>query len=372
MSENISNQTMIKVEQAPTSKQRLSNFDLLKIIAFIFVVVLHFNGLGKALDYAESNKVTELFFMIGESIAIVAVPVFVLITGYFSINNKSFTLKKVLGLYIMLFAYKALCYLFNNWIFGAGFSTKYFLQCFLPNNYFINFYTVLMVLSPFLNKLYKNDKKNVFIFLLVFSVFIIALPTVMNMYIRVTGRNEFSGVSFVLTNGTANGYSLIAFIFFYLVGGFLSAYDIKVKLYISIPLYVLSTIIITLLSYKSSAAWYYDNIFVIISAVCLMLIFKEIKLKEIKAIGFIAKCSLGVFVLHTTPLFVESFNLLFSIQERMNQGPGHAILVAMAVISSTLGICVAVDILLRLAVSPLRNILYKTKFMNYKIFTLKD
>ena len=81
---------MIMIEK----KERKSNIDLLKIILAFMVIVIHFNhkGMGGGTLYTTKNNLFFLNFM--TSLSVVAVNCFVLITGYFSINNNSFKTKK--------------------------------------------------------------------------------------------------------------------------------------------------------------------------------------------------------------------------------------------------------------------------------------
>ena len=361
--ENISNQQPIK-------KARSSNFDLLKIIAFIFVIVLHVNNssMGRAFAYAEAGSSTWIMLSVLESAAIIAVPLFVLITGFFSVNNKSFTLKKVVGLYIMQFSYKIIAYLLYIWINNYSFNVESFFSNLVPNNYYVNLYAALMLFSPLLNKLFKFNKKQVTWFLIVASIMFFLVPTIMDIVNALT-NNKFPGVSYISNGGSLSGYTIVAFVMFYWLGAYIRTYNITIRKLITGPAWVVLTGLMVLVSMKTMAVWHYDNLLVVASALAFFLLFKEIKLREIKVIGYVAKCSLGVFVLHTTALFIHTFNGLFHIGDMVQQGPGQAVLVVLEVVFATAGVCIVADILLRLAVYPIRKWLYGTKVMNYPIFT---
>ena len=360
------------MEQSPVTKvQRQSNFDILKIIAFIFVVIHHYNNknIGGALAYSEG--VTFVFFSAIESLAIVAVPIFVLITGYFSRYSKTFNLKKIFGLYVMQFSYLAICYLLDVAIFKTEFSVTGFFSVFIPNNYFINFYAVLMLVAPLLNCIFKLNKKTITGLMVTLITLFVLLPTVIDVVFELTDKPLPYGLSFVTMYGTFYGYSIVYFIVLYLIGACIREYDIHIRKLITLPAYVVLTALITLESLKLSAATHYDNVLVLASALSLFLLFKEIKIKEIKPIGFIAKCSLGVFLLHTTRLISYDYFGLFNIQENIEKGFGSAALNMLAVVFSTVAICVVVDILLRLAVTPIKKRLYRTKVLNYNIIEVE-
>ena len=106
--------SLVETPQDTPKKIRFSNFDILKIIAIFMVVVLHYNnvGFGGALNTTNDSI---YFIKAMESICVVAVPVFILITGYFSYKSTFFSLRKVIGLYIMECCYLLIC--FNSRIY---------------------------------------------------------------------------------------------------------------------------------------------------------------------------------------------------------------------------------------------------------------
>ena len=81
-------------------QERKSNIDLLKIILAYMVIILHFNNenMGKAFLYTSGYNLFFLKYM--ESLSIIAVNCFILITGYLSVNTNNFKLKKIVNLYL--------------------------------------------------------------------------------------------------------------------------------------------------------------------------------------------------------------------------------------------------------------------------------
>ena len=361
------------IQQKTNTKPRQSNFDLLKIFAFVFVVVLHYmnEGIGGGLLY--STGATNVVFRSIESIAIVAVPIFVLITGYFSKNSKTFNFKKIFGIYIMQFSYVAICYVGDVLIFKKPFDVGLFFSSFAPVNYYINFYAVLMIIAPFLNCIFKLSRKNVNAIMIASIILFVIFPSIIDIGTQLVHAEIPAGLSFITRSGSFGGYTIVVFVLIYLIGAYIREYNITIRKLITMPIFIVITAIITVLSiYVGGCIWDYDNIFVLASAITLFLFFKEINLKEIKIISVISKCSLGVYLLHATVLFEFSYFGLFNIQANIEAGFGYAILNMLAVVFSTVGICVVLDILLRLVVSPLRNWLYKQKFLNYNIIDLKE
>lgn len=78
-------------------KKRESNIELLRILAMIGVIVLHYNNseIGGALKYVQPDSLNEIILLALESMFICAVDVFVLITGYFLSNSRKRNLDKL-------------------------------------------------------------------------------------------------------------------------------------------------------------------------------------------------------------------------------------------------------------------------------------
>ena len=354
------------------AKARQSNFDLLKIFAFVFVVILHYmnEGIGGGLLY--STGATNVGFRAINSVAIIAVPIFVLITGYFSRNSKTFNFKKIFGIYIMQFSYVAICYVLDILIFKKTFDVGLFFSSFAPVNYYVNFYAVLIIIAPFLNCLFKLSRKNVNAIMIASLILFMVFPTIVDIGTQLVKVEIPAGLSFITRSGSFGGYTIVNFILLYLIGAYIREYKITIRKLISFPAFIALTTIITVLSIYISTMWNYDNLFVVASAIFFFLFFKELKLTEIKVVGVLAKCSLGVYLLHATVLFEYSFFGLFNIQANIEAGFGYAILNLLAVVSSTVAICIVADILLRLMVLPIRNWLYKQKFLNYNVIDLNE
>ena len=354
------------------AKARQSNFDLLKIFAFVFVVILHYmnEGIGGGLLY--STGATNVGFRAINSVAIIAVPIFVLITGYFSRNSKTFNFKKIFGIYIMQFSYVAICYVLDILIFKKTFDVGLFFSSFAPVNYYVNFYAVLIIIAPFLNCLFKLSRKNVNAIMIASLILFMVFPTIVDIGTQLVKVEIPAGLSFITRSGSFGGYTIVNFILLYLIGAYIREYKITIRKLISFPAFIALTTIITVLSIYISTMWNYDNLFVVASAIFFFLFFKELKLTEIKVVGVLAKCSLGVYLLHATVLFEYSFFGLFNIQANIEAGFGYAIVNLLAVVSSTVAICIVADILLRLMVLPIRNWLYKQKFLNYNVIDLNE
>jgi hypothetical protein len=191
------------------------------------------------------------------------------------------------------------------------------------------------------------------------------------MYLSYFEKDFILGFSFLTIDGDFSGYSIVMFIIYYLIGACIRLYDFRLRRIISILIYILMVAVITPLSYIMSV-WNFNGIFVMISAISLFLFFKELKIRDFKFTTILSSCSLGVFILHTQNLFVDSYFSLFNIGDEIAKGFWYAILNINIVVFSTILICVCSDLLLRFIVKPIKNKLYSCRFINKKIFDLSE
>ena len=117
----------------PQKKQRESGVELLRILAACMVIWLHTNlPWGYTVSCDGINKVIQHII---EAIAVPAVDIFILITGYFMYNKKELGIGKPISLLIQLLIFKAFFFL-------LGYIYKYpdlpfGIDFLLPNNYFV-------------------------------------------------------------------------------------------------------------------------------------------------------------------------------------------------------------------------------------------
>lgn len=279
---------------------RDTNFELLRIIAMLMIVALHFNCHGKVMYYVEpfSKKYYYTFFI--EYACLIAVNLYVMISGYYMIKSK-FKIKKIIKLEMQVLFYSLLIYLLLV-VFGqVKFSKTELINSLLPtitNRYwFVTAYIGLYLLIPFINKIANSLTKKEYITLLVILTF--TLSIVKTIY---------------PANYIMNGSVIVWFIYLYLLAGYIRIYfDKKVNKYKLLFLY-LATIIIQIVirnislksqitTIKDYAETSYNNswFYTLIETLAIFLIFKNIKIKNEKinkAITKIAPLTLGVYLIH--------------------------------------------------------------------------
>lgn len=297
---------------------RKSNVELLRIILMLMVIGVHYNlvGMGSAFYYTQSTGINISLSYLLESICIVCVDTFIIITGYFLINKKEININKVPKFIIMILFFNLIQYILNIIINKVEIDkTSFFTQLF-AGKWFIIIYLALYLLSPYINKLLNKltTKEYKKLIILLVSIFII-YQTFLS-YIRIL--IPVVGWSGIIDSGIDKGYTIINFIILYAIGGYIRKTNYKPSLKKSIIIYLVSTLLIFLSWYilghskyseYASNSFYYNNIFVVISSIYIFMIFNRISIKS-KIINYISKYNIAIFILSTSPLLINLYNIL--------------------------------------------------------------
>ncbi len=246
---------------------RQSNLEVLRIIAMFFVLMLHANflALGPATSgEAAANPLScgmRIFF---QSLAIGAVDIFVLLSGWFGIRPKL----KSFGSLIFQ------CLFFSIGIYAfcvlAGISPLLKIDIakalyIVPGLWFVPAYLLLYVLSPMLNTFIEHSSKQQL------RAVIIGFFVIQSMYAWV-----FWGVGFFV-----RGYSTISFIGLYLLARYVRLYtprfanlSFKWDLMISLILVIIGSLGYYVL--WDNRFFDYTSIFVIFASLHLLLFFSKL------------------------------------------------------------------------------------------------
>lgn len=146
--------------QMGTHGGRMANLELLRCIAMMMVVVLHFLGKGNLLPALDGRSMDNWGYAawLLESFCIVAVNVYMLISGYF-LCTSSFKLSRLAGLWIQIEFYSVIFGMagaLSGILEQTPFDTHYILTLIFPvsmNHYwFLTAYVFLYLLLPFIGK----------------------------------------------------------------------------------------------------------------------------------------------------------------------------------------------------------------------------
>lgn len=204
--------------------KRSSNIELLRILAIMGVIVLHYNNInmGGGFRFVPPGSVNYYLLHVLENLCICAVNLFLLISGYFLCGSYKRSLRKPLQLLIQVVLFSAGCYLLQVFLFHrTAFSWIDFRRSFVPANYFAILYIVLYLISPYLNLLihqlsFRKLNQMMILFFLIFSVW----ASLTDLFQELTGI-EWTGLSPVGAYGSQWGYTIVNFILLYLIGAYL-------------------------------------------------------------------------------------------------------------------------------------------------------
>ncbi len=291
-------------------KSRQSNMELLRIVAMLMIITLHYLDKGNVLpEFAQMSAPNHYLAWFVEALCYTAVNIYVLISGYFLCTSK-FTFKKLFLLWIQI--------IFYSWIIGGIFlltgmagegATSIYELIFIAfpvtagHYWFATVYVLLFCVFPFVNagvaKMNKKQHRACMVMLLVvFSLWNTVLPMTIPM-----ADNE--------------GMDIAWFITVYIVAAYLRKYpeDMKHKRWVYVAGYFLlcgvTFISGILLVYVDGIVgklggyatnWYaYNSLPVLLASVCLFIAFIKTDIKNIKfgkVINMISGATFGVYLIH--------------------------------------------------------------------------
>ena len=283
---------------------RQSGIELLRILAATGVIVLHYNNpmIGGALNIGTGVNRGLLYFL--EALNVCAVNVFVLINGFFDVENQKRDLMKPLKLIIQVMLFNLAFYVLRVIAGSVAISVKGIIGSLIPANWFIIIYCGLYVISPFINVLLKRLSQGNYILLLILSICVFSVyPMLVDILEESTG-NTFNGLSTIGMYGSQYGYTIVNFVLIYIIGGYIRRFGFKASgLHLLIVL-LINTIILAVWGrldetfgynmfefvHVERNAWEYCNPLVIIQAVIIFLLFMRMQFVN-NAINKLAKAA---------------------------------------------------------------------------------
>lgn len=148
-----------KEKEMEVMKKRMANLELLRCLAMLMVVVLHYLGKGGLLEFTGSRDVSvTISAWLLEALCIVAVNVYMLISGYF-LSASSFKTERLLKLWGQVWFYSVAAGLAGallGLVPAGELNTHYFLTLLFPvsmkHYWFMTAYIFLYLLLPLLGR----------------------------------------------------------------------------------------------------------------------------------------------------------------------------------------------------------------------------
>lgn len=274
--------------------ERNSNFELLRIVSMILIILYHF-VIYNSFDYGD-NSLLFGFLNAGGKLGVV---LFATITGYYMYNKKDINLKKAILLELQVLFYSLGIFLIFILIDGKYFNAYELFRALFPNIFktywFFSSYFILYLCIPYLNKLIKILSKDEFRnMLVILFVFLILIPSL------TVGNGE-------ITEG-------VYLFYYYMIGAFINKYvnNIKSNNYRYLIIFLVSYIAMVVCNYYYKLFILSDynvlfgdriysragSIFVFVCAINLFIFFKNLKIRNNKYINMLASCSFGVYLFH--------------------------------------------------------------------------
>lgn len=288
-------------------KERQSNFELLRIIAMLMIVCLHYLSKGGSLEEPTGSlSVTGFAAWLIEAFCLIAVNVYVLMSGYFA-KHTSFSVKRPLRLWLQVWFYSVLfgvlAMLVGNQAFDIYRIFMYVFPVVTEHYWFATAFLLLTLLSPFLLAgAMQLEKKTFQAFLGMLLLFCCVAKTVIPMQLP----------------WDYAGYDVVWLICPYLTGIYIHRFGIpgffaKKRnaglLYIGNALIIFGSMLLLRMVYIKTGSfremihysYSYNDLFCYVGAIALFTLFMRIEIKNNKACVMINKMSsttFGVYLIH--------------------------------------------------------------------------
>lgn len=351
-----------KCENLDRHTDRQSNIELLRIVVMAMIVCCHFATHGGFCFDSHSITIPRLWWNAIEMGGNFGVDVFIIISGYFLIDNKnlSISLKKTVRVWGQIFFYSILLF-FVAFIIGRGdASPKNIIKTLLPITFgkwwFASTYFVMYLIHPYINRLLYSFTKEAYQKFILFALFIwCIIPT--------------------FTTSSFQSNALIEFVLLYSIAGYIKLHGFhrtiasktwfgiwlfcSVLTYLSCVLFMLLGTKIEFFSAHSIYFYSRNSILTICRAVSFFMAFLTMDIGINRLINKVSSATFGVYLLHDSNLLKSLlWNDVFhnsSFQNTVLIIP-YSIIVVLAVYI----VCTLVDLIrIKCIEKPIMKVVYK-------------
>jgi surface polysaccharide O-acyltransferase-like enzyme len=290
--------------------KRNANFELLRIVAMVMILCLHYNAYcDTLLDLGTEASSVQIFATIIEAFCITGMNTYVFISGYF-LSDSKIRPSRIFQLICQVYFYTILISLAmmiaGTYVVRPNDSVYKIVQYIFPisseHYWFVTAYVIMYIFAPVMNaavrQLSRKQLKAIIIALLIWFCFI----------------KSFVPVMFVTDHA---GYDFGWLMVVYLVAAYIRKYDVKVfyNARNSALVFLFSCVMIAAMSiglyyinlvrggfaYYSEVPFHHNFFFTLTGSLGLFSFFRYMKVKENKAadvIRFVAPFTFGVYLLH--------------------------------------------------------------------------
>lgn len=278
--------------------------------------MLHYNNpiIGGGLTYSSSVNHIVLFSL--QSVAVCAVDLFMLISGYFMVKSDRRNLWKTIELIVQVIAFQVALYLLEV-LLGQTFFLTTFIRKLLPANYFVILYCVVFVVSPYVGFIMKKLSKKtltamICLLLLCFS----AWPTTVD-FIEALSGHSLTGLNPLGMYGDGAGYTFVNFLLCWMIGGYIRVSGLMFSKRKSGLAFLCVTLLIggyaklmLAVGAELEYAFSYCSPLVIFESATIFMLFNQIHLGQNRIINTLAKGAFTVYLLNNkflTRIKIENF-----------------------------------------------------------------
>ncbi|WP_297129630.1 acyltransferase family protein [uncultured Eubacterium sp.] len=327
--------------------QRNSALEILRIISMLMIVFHHFAYHGNFQWETNFITIPHLWYNFIVLWGKLGVNLFVLISGYFLINDKdsSIHIKKTLKFLGQVVFYSVLIYFLFVIFKGESLNVESVIKAFFPitfqNWWFASTYFLLFLIHPFLNiGLIALDKKS-------YQKFIILFVFIWSVLLTITSK-------------TYQVNDFVWFVLLYAVAGYARLYGFNKKIlskhyfilaFIIMFITYLATNYITFLGTKNVIDKGYELYFsdmqkttTLFSAVCLFMAFVKMKPFYNKEVNIISSATFGVYLLHDSN-YTRTFLWTDLFKNSNYQGTVMLIPYSIFVVFFVYVVCVIIDLI---------------------------
>lgn len=306
-------------------KTRQTNIELARILSMFMILVIHADMVSLAKPTSidlSNNPFAVIARYLFESVGIVSVDVFVMISGWFLVKTKT---RGVLSFIYQILFFWGGGYLVMLATHNAEFGIKEILNCFAFTNWdwFIKAYLVLFIISPILNIYIQNSdekiQRQVLVWFFIFTCTLGWMGGASRFFVNGYGPLSFIGL-YLLSNyartakDSTSNISTLSNLF-----RFNKYYDLLI--FVST---VFANTVIGLFALKLNISLFdkiyaYINPLVIVGALYFLLFFSKININQNRLVNWLAASSFSVYLLHSQidirNIFTGIINSIYNANE---------------------------------------------------------
>ena len=277
-------------------KNRKSNYELLRIIAMLMIIGTHGLSSTNLAELLPETALNRILVPAVDAVSKYGVNLYALITGYFMVQRRSVSVKKVIKLLLDVAMYGIILYGVSIMLGLQAFSISGCVKALVPMlagyRWFVTAYCVLYLLCPLINAALQSlSKKNYLTFLLLYTFFFSFWPS----FLPHPPLNDW-------------GYSFHHLIYIYMIGGYLRLHGCSCSTKKALLLFALATagtmllmgtdaISLPIINTAQATAAANNSLLLVCASTCLFIAFGKLNIQS-GVINKLASCAFAVFLIH--------------------------------------------------------------------------